>query len=231
MSFDSPRDVNPFEAPRAGIGQYAAADDYLESESDAEIIRRAHIGHEASIKSLGLLNFFFAFFGLLGTLALLAMGVGLIPMPPSQDPNSPSPEAMRGIFLGLSLVYLAMTVLNGGMGYGLRALQPWARWTTVVLTALSMLYILGVSVVLALAQPAAGLFVLMLGSLILGYILYLMISAKGGMVFSSQYKMIIRKTPHVKYKTSLIVKIFLGLLLFVIGLAIVGALVNMFQTR
>lgn len=44
------------------------------------------------------------------------------------------------------------------------------------------------------------------------------------MVFSPYYKEIISQTPHIKYKTSIVVWIFLGLLLALLGLGIVGAI-------
>ena len=154
------------------------AGEYLESDTDAELIRRASSGHEASIKSLGLLNYLGAFFGVFGTVMMLVLGLGLIPY---KNPTGPPPEIMRPIFLGLSLVYLAMTFLNAGMGYGLRRLQVWARWTTVVLTVLGLL----ASESASSSWPSspygnaiAGLVVLLIGSLIPGYILYLMVSAK-----------------------------------------------------
>ena len=46
--------------------------------------------------------------------------------------------------------------------------------------------------------------------LIVGYILYLMLSEKGSVVFSPAYKEIIARTPHIKYRTSLILKIALA---------------------
>lgn len=230
MSFAPPEDVNPFDPPRAEIGHRAFDSGLVDNE--AELIRRAHIGHEASIRSLGLLCYLGAIFGAIGTLVLLVLGSGLIPMnPPNANPNAPSPEMLRGIFLGLAVVYLALTLLYGGMGYGLRRLQPWARWTTVVFTALGLLYTLVVSVIAFLANPIVGAITLLVGSLIPGYILYMMVSAKGSMVFSPEYKAIILKTPHVKYKTSLIVKIFLAILLLLIGLAVVGAIMSFLQPR
>ena len=54
---------------------------------------------------------------------------------------------------------------------------------------------------------------------ILGYIVYLLVARKSGMVFSAEYKEIIRKSPQVKYKTGVIVKVFL------IGLIVASVLV------
>jgi hypothetical protein len=231
MTFDPVGEVNPFQAPRAHIGERAMAGEF-ETDTEAEIIRRAHIGHEASIKSIGLLNYLGAVFGGIATVCLVLIGLGLVPMSQrAADPNAPPPEAMRIVFLGIALVYLVLTVLNAAMGYGLRHLQVWARWTTVVFTVLGLIYTLLVSAVAALTNPIVGLISLLFGSLIPGYILYLMVSAKGGVVFSPEYKLVIAKTPHVKYKTSLIVKIFVGLLLFVFLLGVIVAIVSSFQPR
>ena len=62
--------------------------------------------------------------------------------------------------------------------------------------------------------------------LIVGYILYLLLSPKGSVVFSPAYKEIIAQTPHIKYRTSLILKIVLVLFVSLIGLAIVGAIIS-----
>ena len=43
------------------------------------------------------------------------------------------------------------------------------------------------------------------------------------MVFSDEYRSIIDQTPHIKYKTSIIVWIFLFILLALIGFGILGA--------
>jgi hypothetical protein len=63
--------------------------------------------------------------------------------------------------------------------------------------------------------------------LINGYILYLVFSEKGRRVFSPEYQEIIRQTPHVKYQTSIIVKIFVGLLLGVLLFILAGAVMSL----
>ena len=62
-----------------------------------------------------------------------------------------------------------------------------------------------------------------MGTLIGFYMLYLLLSKKGTMVFSPEYKEIIAQTPHMKYKTSPVVWIALGL--------IVAAIVSMILLR
>jgi len=75
-------------------------------------------------------------------------------------------------------------------------------------------------------RPVAGVFAAIgligfpLGTLINGYILYLLFSAKGKMVFSEEYQGIIDATPHVKYKTSIIVWLILALLVLSIAAAV-----------
>lgn len=90
MSFAPPEDVNPFDPPRAEIGHRAFDSGLVDNE--AELIRRAHIGHEASIRSLGLLSYLGAIFGAIGTLVLLVLGSGLIPMNPPNANRTPHPR-------------------------------------------------------------------------------------------------------------------------------------------
>lgn len=84
---------------------------------------------------------------------------------------------------------------------GLFRLKTWARWMAVVAACL-------------------GVLVPPFGTLINAYVLYLLLSAKGAMVFSPEYRKIIEATPHIKYRTSKIVVVLLVLLLVVLGLAL-----------
>jgi hypothetical protein len=221
MSFDPPGGVNPFEAPRAGIGEKALYQDI--ADNDAELIRREHLGREANIKSLGHLNYLGAFFCGLATIGIALTAMGVIPPSPNQ-PNSLDPMTQKLVFGGMAVFYLVFTALYGAMGYGLTHLQNWARWTQVVLTSLGLLYIVFMTIAAMLVNPAVGLVLLVVGGGISGLILYLLVSSKAGVVFSREYQEIIRKTPHVKYKTSIIVKILLGLLLLLIGLGVLAAI-------
>lgn len=53
--------------------------------------------------------------------------------------------------------------------------------------------------------------------LFLGYVLYLLRSRKGAVVFSPEYRAVIEKTPHVRYKQSRLVWGFVVLLVIVFG--------------
>lgn len=66
-----------------------------------------------------------------------------------------------------------------------------------------------------------GLLGFPLGTLINIYILYLFFCAKGGVVLSNDYKAVIEQTPHIKYKTSKVIWIILGLfILFILGIIV-----------
>jgi hypothetical protein len=101
---------------------------------------------------------------------------------------------MEALLIGLSVVYLGIGVLMLFVARGVRTLQSWARTTTIVLAAI-------------------GLLGFPVGTLINGYILYLMLAAKGKRIFEDDYKDIVEATPHIKYRTSVIVWIMVGLLL------------------
>jgi hypothetical protein len=67
-----------------------------------------------------------------------------------------------------------------------------------------------------------GLFNFPVGTLINAYILYLIYSEKGKVVLSPEYKDVIAATPHIKYKTSIIVKVAVVLLVVMILFALAG---------
>jgi hypothetical protein len=158
--------------------------------SRPEQIRREHIKHEASVKSVGLLYFLAAAFLLLaGVFGVAASTSGPV----------------RGFGIGVSLVFLALSVAQIWVGIGLRGLKSWARIGSGILSGL-------------------GLLGFPVGTLINGYILYLLFSKKGAVVFSDDYKRVIEATPHIKYRTSVVVWIVLGLLLLLLGLGLFSAL-------
>ena len=99
-----------------------------------------------------------------------------------------------------ALLLLAIAVAQFFAGWGVRALRAWGRITGCVISAI-------------------GLIGFPIGTLINAYILYLLLSKKGRTIFSPEYQAIVAATPHLKYKTSIIVWIFLALIL---GLIVIG---------
>ena len=178
-------DINRYAPPRAHVS------DVIAGASNAEVIRREHIKHEASVRSIGTL------YWLSGAL-LLIVGVAAV---------GAEVIGERRAISALDLVALAILAGGGALsivvGSGIRNLRPWARTTCIVLSVI-------------------GLLGIPFGTLMSAYILYLLLAAKGKRLFEPDYPAIIAATPHIKYRTSVVVWIFVGLL-FVLILAVVIA--------
>jgi hypothetical protein len=171
-------DQNPYQAPAAEIAEVIPG-----VSPDAVEIRQEHLGHEASIRAIGLLYF-------LGAIVLvLSGGAYLFALIQGYD----------GILLGLSVFFLGFGVLYLWMGSALRALS------------LKVRHIAGVF-------AGIGLLGFPIGTFINAYILYLLYSKKGKMVFSEEYQAIRLATPHMKYKTP----VALWILILVLVLAMVA---------
>ena len=96
--------------------------------------------------------------------------------------------------LGMLALLAVLAVLMFAMGRGLRALKPGIRIPAIVFAAI-------------------GLLGFPVGTLINAYVLYLLLSKKGRMILSPEYADIVAATPHIKYQTSWVVRIFLGLII------------------
>lgn len=131
----------------------------------------------------------------LGAISLLFVGIFQL-FAPSESADS------LGFLLAMSAVLVGLGVLYYWIGSGLRNLRNNVR------------SIAGVFAVL-------GLLGFPMGTLINAYILYLLFSKKGKMVFSEEYRAVIDATPHVKYKTSIVVWILLVLLLLAVAMAVI----------
>ena len=182
-------ETNPYAAP------VAPPSDFVPGVSgDAEAIRRDHIKHEASVKGLGSLYFIGSVFLVLGGATAL---VGAISDKAGSDGTAGTGAGMMGLLIVLG-------ILGFWVGHGIRKLNPGARIVAGVLT--------GLNLVLSLFALPASVVALLINT----YILNLLFSKKGAMVFSAPYKDIIAATPHIKYKTSLAVWIILGIFVLVI---------------
>jgi hypothetical protein len=113
-------------------------------------------------------------------------------------------RAAAGAAIALLLVVVGIGQLFAG--WGVRSLRPWGRIVGCVLSAI-------------------GLLGFPIGTAISGYILYLLLSKKGRTIFSPEYQDIIAATPHVKYRTSVVVWIFLAL---IVGLILFAAFAAFF---
>ncbi len=228
MSFSPSDRDNPFEAPRASIGGHVYDGD-IGDNGEAEVTRRTYLNHEASVKALGSLQYLGAAFCLVLTVVCFLAAAGVFEMGNTRP--AMSPDQTRVFFAIIGGAFLVGFLLYAGFGYGLRNLQVWARWVMIVLTSLSLLLTVAQLVLLGATNPAlagGALARSAIPSLITGYFLYLAASAKGAVVFSREYKEVIRKTPHIKYRTSIIVKVLVGFLIFVI---LLGLLAFIFSPR
>ena len=187
----TPPSINPY-APARHVSPE------VHVPSDVESFRRAHLNHEASVKSVGFLYW-------LGAIFMVPMGLVMMVNPSigsgAEDPDSEIPVMFGGV------AYLALGIGQGFIGLGIRRLRPWARIAGIVISAI-------------------GLIGFPFGTLISVYFLYLFLSRKGVTVFSPSYQAVIEQTPHIKYKVSKIVWVLLGILLFIIALGVVGALLG-----
>lgn len=182
--------VNPYAPPRTRV------DDVSGPVSEAEAVRREHIKHEASVRSIGTLYYLGGAFMIIGAVVLLTVALG------ARGDGSP-PIVLATVFV---ILYAALGVLSIFVARGIRQLKSWAR---TVATVLSIIGLLGVPV----------------GTIINAYFLYLLHSSKGKRIFAPDYAAIVAATPFVKYRTSIVVWIVLGLLvLAVVGVAIMGAI-------
>ena len=167
--------------------------------ADVEAIRHQYLSHEASIKSIGILYILSGAFAVLAGFGYVIAAVNLFntPTQAGQPPN----DALAGFLLVAGPIVIMLGAGQIAVAIGLRKLAPWSKIPTAVLAGIGLLFF-----------PV--------GTLINGYVLYLLLSEKGTMVFSPQYKEVIRQTPHIKYKTSIIVLVLLGILVLFILIAI-----------
>jgi hypothetical protein len=123
MYDDQDAPLNPYAPPGAEDIQAAPSDDLAR----AEAIRREHIKHEASIKSVGCLHIFG------GALMLLA-GLGAIFGAAMSGGRGGGSE----MFI-VAVVYLGIGSLSFASGYGLRTLKPWSRILSSILCAIGLI--------------------------------------------------------------------------------------------
>jgi len=166
----------------------------IERESDSELVRKAHIAHEASVKSIGLLYWLGGVVIFIGGLVNLFDGHA------------------KPVDMAIGAALLLLAVVQIWVGTGLRKLNKTARIVTGVFSGI-------------------GLLGFPLGTVINGYILYLLFGKKGVVVFSDPYKEVIAATPLIKYKTSVVVWILLGLVALFILLIAVGAFVASMKAK
>lgn len=107
---------------------------------------------------------------------------------------------------GLGLFFISIGLFQIWAGVSLRKLKSWAKIPVAILSGIGLI----------------GAFPI--GTIIHGYILYLVFSEKGAVVLSDDYKQIIQATPYIKYKTPTIIWVFLGLLILLAAIVFINVL-------
>jgi hypothetical protein len=130
-----------------------------------------------------------------GVLSLYALGLGVVA---AVEPGA----GLKALLLAGVCCLMAAPLLV--VGRGLRTLRPWVRLPVAILSI-------------------AGLAALPVGTLVSVYILYLVFGKKGAFIFSPEYDVVLRQTPHIKYRTSALLWILMAVLFAVLALAIVAS--------
>jgi len=198
MPYENPRheDENPYYAEET--------EDTIDPDlidEDAEEIRNTYLKHEASIQSIGSLYFIGGALVCLAAIAPIVLS-GLQISRGIPNPNARG-ELPPAILMIMGFLYALIGGLQIWIGYGLRTLRNWARITAGVISI-------------------PGLLGVPFGTAICGYILYLVFSEKGKFVCSPEYHRVVAATPHIRYKTSIIVIVLLVLLLLLLAIGVLG---------
>jgi hypothetical protein len=102
-------------------------------------------------------------------------------------------------------VLVVLSLVLGAVGVGMRRLRSWARIPGALVSSI-------------------GLLGFPIGTLISGYALVKLLGRQGRLVMSEEYREIIVATPHVKRKTSVVLKVLLFVLLAIIAIGIIAAI-------
>ena len=166
------------------------------ASNEAEAIRSQHLKHEASLKAVGFLYLLSAVF------VFVAFAGIFVPSMLGASQGSVQPSMLDGAEMMIFGLLAAVGVGQLITGWGLRKLRPWVKIPAALLAGISLI-----------SFPV--------GTLIGGYALYLLFSAKGGTILSPGYADIVAQTPHLRYRTPIWMWIvLLVVVLVVLGLAI-----------
>ncbi|QJE99045.1 hypothetical protein [Luteolibacter luteus] len=130
---------------------------------------------------------------------------------------------LGAILIGLSAIFNLWVMFSGGGATE-------ASWATIaflaIISALQFQVGSGLrklkksSRAIGAILAGIGLLGFPIGTIISAYILYLLMSRKGTMVFSPEYQQVIAATPHIKYKSSKVMWWFLGIVATIIVIVI-----------
>lgn len=105
--------------------------------------------------------------------------------------------------LGMCLLFLGLGLFQGWVGLGLRRLSPRVRVPAIVLSIV-------------------GLIGFPIGTILSIYFLILLCGSKGKTILSSDYKAIMEETPHIKYRTPVLIWVLLAIVLILLVFGMVA---------
>lgn len=167
-----------------------------------EETRRNYLSHERSVRSAGTI------FVLGGSLLLMAGILG----PFSKDETAPAsgPPVPFAFRLLVSVLLALFGAAEIWIGLRIRKLDPRFRIAAAVMAGLGV----------------AGGILSCIGWIVPAYILWLLVSKKGQVVFSEQYARVVERTPHIKAKMWIVLKILLILFGVLMALGILGLILS-----
>ncbi|MCE9546260.1 MAG: hypothetical protein K8T25_12160 [Planctomycetia bacterium] len=169
---------NPYAAPQSSPEPLPVVEE--SSLSEAQRIRAQYLSHESAVRYFGRLFYFGGFASLILFLTRW------------EKFEATFPANTYGYFascVGYVAFGSACTIALIVLGRGLRTLNSRVR----VGVSLIAIVVLGLCAWLAIEHPVLALF----PELLFAYVLYLMMSPQGVMVFSRKYAEVRRQTPHL----------------------------------
>jgi len=185
------------------------------SAGDLVVLRREHLRHEALLRSVGTVYYISAGLALTGAaMVLIRMMLG------GGDVDEDPPGALIAFLL---LMSSALVIV----GRGVRELARWARIPIVVLSAIGLLAVpIGTVINWIMfpqdAYPVRESMRVLIGTLIHGFVLWLVLCAKGRKVFSQEYAAAIEQTPAMTLPRSPLPAAFVALLVGLMVFALVA---------
>ncbi len=170
-----PNDSHNYFAPPATDVSTSAIDPVVEPDRLA-MIRREYLPHETQVRALS--QYFLAFCGLFG-----AAGLVLI-------------FDLDGPWIGL--VVMLVSVGCGALGFGLRSLRGWARLVVLAISGISM-GLLVYGVIFEVGHASVARVVLLLATSAIPWsVIRLTGAPAASLVFSAQYRDVVRRTPKLR---------------------------------
>ncbi|MCE9546262.1 MAG: hypothetical protein K8T25_12170 [Planctomycetia bacterium] len=165
--------LNPYAAPAIDAGPTVSMP---RTVAEAEDIRMQHLRHEGEIRSVGLV------YEILGSLlSVPAMGGLYSGGELFSEGARMIPADWQWPVLGGSVLLVGLACCAFAVGFALRRLDRRVKLPLVLLSGV-------------------GLLIFPLGTLVNGWVLYLLLSRQGGAVLSPQYAEVCRMTPKMRYR-------------------------------